>query len=446
MDKIIKDKIHDYSGSYSDDLWSKIEAELHPVHDKKRYFGWYIFSATTLILAVGLAIYLNKSKSKPSVSQSTVVSDKKIDRSTETIFDAEYESDKNTEENISPETEERIVLVADDTNSTREENIIESVIEKNTISDIINTHLLNESEIQVSESRALSNISSLSINQFGYKKYISSSESSKQLKQLSREIALMRTECPSFHKEVAGVFLDLYFSHEYAFRRLNKQSDSDAVSDYLQKRDETEKSLYSFSTGIRVSLMLPNNFGLKTGINYSQINEKFEYVDPESIKEKIIQITEYTYENGVAVDSTFKLDTIEVGGEEKLRVYNKYRTLDIPLLFSYEWAGKHGFYFSSNAGVLMNFAFNQRGRILEPTSLKPQWFSSSLPDRYDAFESSLGISLYGSLGMYYTINKYFDFMLEPNLRVNLGSMTLGSHPVSQKYIVPGLITGVRVKF
>jgi hypothetical protein len=120
--------------------------------------------------------------------------------------------------------------------------------------------------------------------------------------------------------------------------------------------------------------------------------------------------------------------------------------MDIPILLSYEWAGNHGFYFSGNGGVLLNFAFNQKGMIIADDTLQPAYVSSSLPDRYRAFDSSLGVSLYGSLGLYYNLNKNFDLMLEPNVRVNLKSLTLDSYALSQKYIVPGFITGVRIKF
>jgi hypothetical protein len=240
--------------------------------------------------------------------------------------------------------------------------------------------------------------------------------------------------------------IDLYYSHEYGLRKLGKQVANDGVDDYISIRNNTEKSLYSFSAGIRLAFMLPNNMGLKTGLNYSQINEKFEYQDPESIKTQKIEVTEYEYENGIVVDSMVTTQTIQVPGEDRIKVYNKYRSMDIPILFSYEWAGTHGFYFSGNGGVLLNFAFNQKGMIIGDDNLQPQWISSSLPERYKAFDSSLGVSLYGSMGVYYNLSKHFDLMLEPNVRINLKSMTLTDHALSQKYIVPGFITGLRVKF
>lgn len=440
LDQHFKSMISDHSGSVPDDMWSKIEKELYPEKSKRPIF-WILLVAGLMAISATLYYFLKTDQNEAGNQVSALNLEAFKPKVVAEFTESKIQNTTKIEENKDVRNQPALISKTRTQVTKRELSQVGTSINSVSIQDgVTNKELV---EFTTDSKEFLKEIVNLPMPKLNS---IHSYKEEYYLMKMARRSNKNRTECPSFSKEVAGVMLDLYYSSEFGLRSFGIQNGNDAVNEYMQLREKTESSLYSFSAGLRVAIMLPINAGLKTGFNYSQINEKFTYEDPNSRQVKYIKVIKYIYENGMVVDQVEQYDTIEVAGQANIKVYNKYRSLDIPLLLSYEWAGKHGFYFSGNGGILMNFGFNQKGTILSDSTHDPINISSSNPNREEIFETSLGVSLYASLGMYFNLNEHFDLMVEPNIRYNMNSFTKSSYPLSQKYVVPGFLTGLRIKF
>ena len=246
---------------------------------------------------------------------------------------------------------------------------------------------------------------------------------------------------PKFKLNLSG---DIYWSHEYGLRTMSaRNSEFIGLADM---RNSTESSLYSYSSGFRLSAMTETGFGFRTGLNYSQINERFRYLDPESSQVRTITTVDYIYQNGIIVDSIVKREEIIVPGTLEIIHRNTYRLIDIPILFAIEKnIGKSNFYYSINAGVFINLQFSQKVRMLE-TDLKSASYYGSDYNETATFERSLNSSLFLSTGLHYRLLENIHITIEPNLRLHSQSFTLSDNPISQSYINLGLITGMRYLF
>jgi len=212
-----------------------------------------------------------------------------------------------------------------------------------------------------------------------------------------------RQDCPSFVSDRTGVYLDFYVSHELPFSSLSAKDEN--FEDYKDLRSSTEGPSYSFSAGARLTLMLPNGLGLKTGLNYSQVNEKFSYVDPESsqIKEVITKTT---------IDGVETIDTsvIIIPGTRDIVSTNKYRSFDIPLLLSYEWDVRERTYMTVNGGIYLNLLFKESGKILDAGGEIIDLVDTS-GDNMAIFKNNIGLSLFGSVGLHYRWNSNIGYQV-----------------------------------
>ena len=247
-----------------------------------------------------------------------------------------------------------------------------------------------------------------------------------------------RQDCPSFVTDRTGVYLDFYVSHELPFSSLTAKNQE--LNSYQELRSSSEGPTYSFSAGARLTLMLPNGLGLKTGLNYSQVNEKFSYVDPESdLVKEVITITTV---GGIEVRDT---NIIIIPGIRDVVSTNKYRSFDIPLLLSYEWDVRERTYMTVNGGIYLNLLFKESGKILDPSG-EVIGLKDTSGDQLAIFKNNIGLSLFGSVGLHYRWNSNIDFILEPNVRMLVKSATVEGYSLEHKWITGGLITGMRYNF
>ncbi len=240
------------------------------------------------------------------------------------------------------------------------------------------------------------------------------------------------TECPAFIITGGkGIILDFYFSPDYAMREFNPR-DIEFIQ-YSAERASTENPFLSFSAGMRFSYVNKSGLALRTGINFTQINENFQYLNTNVTGvDTIIKIQDGTNVR----DTTF----VEIGETVELSTHNRYRSVDVPMLIGLEMPFNRKVKLSLNAGVFVNLLFQQRGRFIDQQG-HPNWFVGQ-----NVYKTSLGLSYYGSLGVNYFINPRMDFMLEPNLRYYSQSFTVNNYPLTQEYLKFGVLTGIRYHF
>jgi hypothetical protein len=246
--------------------------------------------------------------------------------------------------------------------------------------------------------------------------------------------------CYDFSRHPSAWLIDVYAGPSLAQRSLTSRFDDQP---YLNQRLATERQSTAFNAGLRASLMFNSNFLVRTGLNYDQISEVFEFIDPA--------YTKYRIEVTVLPNGMTHIDTVGVDyGENYLKTYNRYSMLDLPLLVGMEMRkGRSGF--SINAGISANLLFETSGVIIDPqtheparfgpTPQKPKGIGPKSTLSQDVFRANVGLSASASIQYYWHLSSHFRVFVEPSFRQVLRPVTVDNHPVEQRYSILGLRLG-----
>ncbi len=486
FDKIFKSKLENYSSEYPDQMWGNIEQALHP--KKKDRFGWYVLSISILALVgVGAFVGLSDSNLKKSDSAMVSLKDKLVSNTAETSELVEENIIANNsneaelepvvealqhqiipfEESVSdalepklPEVKEdsffknkmtqqtsaneikRSALIEVSTPDQNKSKLKEKTRNKRTI--IFTESILPEKDrldnaLSVKKSNLLDNrlnrhqvLNSLNALPLGIELQ------KKPELNLNMSVA-PGTDCPSWVKDKMGLYLEAYYAPEFALRSLTAKSRDSIVTVNQIMRNQTESELMSFSLGARLMFMTPKGISFKLGLNYSQINERFTFVDPESIK--YITIADVDPVSG----DTLSVMTYTEYGSEKEKIVNRYRSFDFPLLIGFEKYRGNKWSYSFDGGIYLNLVSQQRGKFISPDGTR-LWFTSDNDVNYKAFKRSLGVSVFASAGFMYHWVEGIDFFFRPSVRFYTQSFTLDNYPLNQNYVVVGIHTGLRYRF
>lgn len=236
--------------------------------------------------------------------------------------------------------------------------------------------------------------------------------------------------CYDFAKQPKAWLLETYLGPSLAQRELISRPDD---RPYLIKRLSSEQRDLAFNAGLRAALMLKGNFLLRTGLQYDQMTEVLEYSNPQYVKTSIVTV--------VLQNGTTTTDTIVEYGEKYQKVYNRFGMLDIPVMAGIELRkGRSGF--NINAGMSFNVLFWKRGAILSPDTGLPTWFTPGKEDATAVFTSRAGLSATASVQWFYHVKPRLRIFVEPSFKKMLRPVTVGNHPVEQRYSIGGLRLGL----
>lgn len=235
--------------------------------------------------------------------------------------------------------------------------------------------------------------------------------------------------CPPAERDAAGnkSYFEVYGGPDYTFRSF---SDT-ANSSYLKERKATVSAGFSYSAGVRFTKVFRNGVSIRTGLNYSQVNERFKYVKGN--------VTHNIYITNTAGDTT---GTYVERGTQYQQSTNVYRSLDIPLVAGYE-LGNGRIHANVNAGVMINILSRQKGYVLAPSGL-PVDISTGKSNSVYSYKTNAGVSFLGSFSVYYKLNDRFHLLAEPYLRYGLSAVTKTDISLKQKNHTAGLRFGLRM--
>ena len=446
----LRNRLYNMEASYPEDMWDRIEANIPEKKDDRKL--WLFFLILLLGAMVPASIFMsahfstqNNSEKSNNITISKYSENAAISESNTLEDESDYNAN-TTIEGYDKNNSQAIIVTNE---SEQHEKIIHGNLKSNeNIDPLIPASSgsdLEEFKGNTSEhdSEKLVSEDNFEKNQMLRNSLLDIPKLNVPFDELTYLFEFDPPECPTFtFGTESGMYIDFVYSHDYGMQSLTAKSQE--FNPYVGERENTESPLYSFSAGVRISYISGSGLGLKTGINYSQINEKFEYLDPDASLIRTIITIDTLLVGGVptVVSDT---STIRIPGSLDITAYNRYKFIDIPILLTYEAYLTEKFYYNINAGALINLSFTQKGRFLDPSG-DPVWFTSSDPTGYDAFKSSAAISLYGSIGLHYQLSSTFDLIIEPNFRLFTGSLTNESYPLEQKWLTGGLITGLRYKF
>ena len=239
--------------------------------------------------------------------------------------------------------------------------------------------------------------------------------------------------CYDFAEHPNVFLLDAYVGPSLIRKEMRTGPDNQP---YLAQRRNTETRDWSFSAGLRGSLLLDRHFLLRSGLHYDQITEVFEFIDPNSVEVTIRQTTQIINGQTVTV-----IDTLGVEyGEQYLKTFNRFGMLDVPLEVGVELRnGRTGV--SLNGGIALNVLFWKRGAILSPIDGRPAYFTPG-SGTVDVFRAKAGLSAIGSVQWFCHLRPRLRVFAEPYVRMVLRPVNIPGHPVEQRYGMMGLNVGV----
>lgn len=235
------------------------------------------------------------------------------------------------------------------------------------------------------------------------------------------------------------LYIEVYGSPDYTMRTFSNTS---LYNNYVSQRRSSEDNRNGFSAGIRIAKNIGEKFLVKGGVNYSQINERLRTINyNEKQLTQIITIRTVIRAPG---DTLFIRDTsyFEQTGTRYITTYNRYRFIDIPVIFSYEFGNPEILSFSVNAGPVFNITSFYRGKVLD-TAYSPVQISTSKGNGPNNWRSNIGVGVFASLSIYKPMGSRMQLFAEPYFRYNFRPVTQSSAFVVQRYSVSGMQLGIR---
>lgn len=242
-------------------------------------------------------------------------------------------------------------------------------------------------------------------------------------------------------KDNSNISVDLIFAPEYPVKSLSTE-DSE-LSDFVIGREKSESVEVAFHAGIRISNRFNNGFAIRSGLYYGQIQETFNWSEVSGTQTTITTDIDSTFNDNGDLEVTYDTTTTTIPEIRQVRAYNKYRTVDIPLILGYE-ISRRRLVVSFNAGLLLNLSFQQRGKILSHTENQPRNILD--PSQDQLFKTQLGLGFLASTGVAYRVGNRVSVLAEPSIRYILDPINTSDNPVDQKYFFTGITTGIRYHF
>ncbi len=241
--------------------------------------------------------------------------------------------------------------------------------------------------------------------------------------------------CPPYKVRNTDWFADVYVSPDIAFKSVENRS---ATAQYLAKKDSSESMRLGYSAGVRLVKPITDNFLLRTGVQYTQINEKFTYRTEDEVKTiTVISVRTIIRGPGDTLRVT-DTSTVQQVGYKTNSIKNRYRSFDIPVTVGYQF-GNDNLKFGINAGVIFNISSWYQGVILDSSlSAVPITKGSN-----QVYKNNIGLGLYGGISVLKKIGDNTQLFFEPYFRYNLSGITSGQASYQQKFSLGGLSIGLR---
>lgn len=468
-DQIFKEKLEDYASEVPVGLWEAIDNQRS--HKKRGFWLWeekgkWLLLGLLLLTVSGVGYWWTgdgerrtahgveiRGNELGNLKGAKMKVEKEIFNSEKTTITAEAKVDELIEKGgrIASEnglTNKKNTLLTEkskNTPPTKQMPFVKSAIvlkENTSNSSVLETakgveNAFTNNSISINDKPALSNFS---LTNAGSTNEITDLAALESLK-LSELIFKGKPDpCYAFNAYDSGkkgpprFYVDLLASPDYAHRTFTAKNAD--LNGYATIRDSTESSRLGFSSTIRLSMVLANGLALRSGLAYTQINEQLDLFNGTHTE---IQSYEVKDINGNVID--IQLDTI-VGRLIKT-TYNRFYMVDVPVILGYEIRDRN-WTFALNGGAYFNVLFEQKGEFLNP-NLTPVTFTSSAEPHYEAYKKTVGMSLFGSVGVHYKISNRFHVTAEPHFRYYMDSFTNQDYPLKQNYWSMGMNVGVRMQ-
>lgn len=241
--------------------------------------------------------------------------------------------------------------------------------------------------------------------------------------------------CPEIERNAAGNkdYIEFYLGPDFAKKTYAAAPDSASII-LMQKRKASTSFTSAFSAGFRYTRVFSNGASIRGGINFTQVNEKFTYV-----QSNIVQVT-YIIDPATG-DTTGSYIT---NGSRYKTTYNHYRTIDIPVVFGFE-TGNGRIHANLNAGVVFNIRSWQNGETIGLDSAsQPIIINTGKGNSAYQYKTNIGAGFITAASIYYKLNDRFHLLAEPYWRYNFSPISKELISLQEKYSIIGLRLGLRI--
>lgn len=454
-DQLFREKLVDAVEPTQDHLWEGIVTALNKEQNKNRIFsfGWiYKFLVSLMILSLGaLALYyfINKNSSKDEQNKKELFKEASFIQDKNLTFESKTyninESNNSLESNnFNVKNENKVEQKEDYSQFSNVKKIsnkkikVYKAVNRNKEQIMVRDFSVLGSANELNESKN-NNANLINENQGLFTGIIS------QLEKIDDKVSLidylanspkkmkLTEENPCFVKRETHnrYYFDAYYTPEISQKRINSKSETSIK--YANERNGSERYVNAYSFGLGGSIVFPMGLSLRTGVNFSTIKERFEFVKERQTKSVIIKNPQNE-----------PIDTIT---EEIIipgHIYNRYRFVDIPITVGYE-INLADFKFAVNGGVGINVTTNHEGSVYGPDIMKLLSLKQENEAIASIYKKNVGLSIIGSFGLNYKINDRFMILAEPSIRYYVGSIAESSYALTHKYMQVGLIAGIRYR-
>ncbi len=236
-----------------------------------------------------------------------------------------------------------------------------------------------------------------------------------------------------------GWSVEFYASPDYDMKQVSANGVS---ASYLHSQDSSNKSIGGYTAGFRISKSISNNFSIKSGVQFKESTERFRYIKQNDVKNiTVVSVRSYTDNSGATVYQNDTSTIQQVGGYTLRTVFNTYKSIEIPLIASWE-KGNNKWHVAVNGGIILNLATYYEGQTLDNSyAIVPL----SVKQSSGFFRSNANCSIYGSLSLLYNIGKGMDVFAEPYYRYALGNNSTSAIGYDQRFNSAGINCGIRYR-
>ena len=216
-------------------------------------------------------------------------------------------------------------------------------------------------------------------------------------------------------------------------------SGEDTLISWINQRMATESVLEALNLDFSVNYAFHDNWQLRVGLGYTQINTSFtyEYTSTKTDSIEGLQMLIFNVDN--TVDSIYGPIGSYETKQRQLEIYNSFRQIELPILANYEtrW-GDLSLIFEAGARFRLNRTWE--GQIIgddgEVASLEDQTW----------YRNGLGVNLQAGLQLGYTLNDQLQARLGGTVRYSPTNFTNEDAGFDERYQLTGLQLGLRYHF
>ena len=206
----------------------------------------------------------------------------------------------------------------------------------------------------------------------------------------------------------------IFYTPQYAIKKLNGSS-----PDYIQQREQHEKTLESWSAGALYHIHIKNGFELGAGLSYQKTVERFLW---EQSSAGLVK-----REGRFFQQNTNRVKTH----------YNTLEHFDIPVFIGYQQLHNRWQY-GIQASAIFNLFQKANGEILSP-DLEPGHFISL---NEHIFKKRTAPTFGADIKLGYRIMPGVNAIFSPGFKMQTKSITLSKYGAEQKYLFAYLQLGL----